>query len=119
MTTSNFPRVASHAARVDLFLYQQAVDTTTPAGRAMFQMLGVFSEFERSMIQSRVKAGLERAKANGKVLGRRPVDAAKEEAIRAGLKAGKGIIKVAKEVGVGNGTVSRIKLEMQTENAVA
>src|ERR1700722_11155151 len=52
-----------HGAKVDLFLLQQGLDTTTPSGRAMFQMLGVFSEFERSMIQSRVKAGLDRAKA--------------------------------------------------------
>ena len=62
-----------HAAGVDLFLHQQALDTTTPAGRAMFGMLGVFSEFERSIIQERVKAGLARAKANGKRLGRKPV----------------------------------------------
>jgi DNA invertase Pin-like site-specific DNA recombinase len=47
-----------HGAKVDLFLLQQGLDTTTPSGRAMFQMLGVFSEFERAMIQSRIKAGL-------------------------------------------------------------
>jgi DNA invertase Pin-like site-specific DNA recombinase len=58
------------AAGVDLFLHQQAVDTTTPSGRAMFQMLGVFGEFERAMIQERVKAGLARARANGRRLGR-------------------------------------------------
>jgi len=52
-----------HAARVDLFLYQQAVDTTTPAGKAMFQMLGVFSEFERAMIRERTSAGLAAARA--------------------------------------------------------
>jgi DNA invertase Pin-like site-specific DNA recombinase len=49
-------------AGCDLYLHQQALDTTTPAGRAMFQMLGVFSEFERSIIRSRVKAGLARAR---------------------------------------------------------
>ena len=43
---------------VDLFLHQQGLDTTTPAGKAMFQMMGVFAEFERSMIQERVRAGL-------------------------------------------------------------
>jgi DNA invertase Pin-like site-specific DNA recombinase len=47
-----------HAAGVDLFLHQQGLDTTTPAGKAMFQMLGVFAEFERSIIQERVRAGL-------------------------------------------------------------
>jgi DNA invertase Pin-like site-specific DNA recombinase len=46
------------AFRIDLFLHQQGLDTTTPAGKAMFQMMGVFAEFERAMIQERVRAGL-------------------------------------------------------------
>jgi hypothetical protein len=59
-----------HAAGVDLFLHRQGIHTTTPGGKAMFQMLGVFAEFERSVIQERVRAGLRRAKAEGKQLGR-------------------------------------------------
>jgi DNA invertase Pin-like site-specific DNA recombinase len=59
-----------HSLKIDLYLHQQGLDTSTPSGRAMFQMLGVFAEFERAMIQSRVKAGLARARANGKTLGR-------------------------------------------------
>jgi DNA invertase Pin-like site-specific DNA recombinase len=59
-----------HALGVDLMLHQQGLDTTTPAGKAMFQMMGVFAEFERAMIRERVKAGLERARAQGKTLGR-------------------------------------------------
>ena len=59
-----------HALGVNLFLHQQGIDTSTPAGKALFQMMGVFAEFERAMIQDRVRAGLERAKAQGKVLGR-------------------------------------------------
>jgi DNA invertase Pin-like site-specific DNA recombinase len=58
-----------HALRIDLYLHQQGLDTTTPAGKAMFQMLGVFAEFERAMIQERVSAGLARAKSEGKRLG--------------------------------------------------
>jgi DNA invertase Pin-like site-specific DNA recombinase len=50
-----------HALKVDLYLHQQGLDTTTPAGKAMFQMMGVFAEFERAMIQERVRAGLRRA----------------------------------------------------------
>ena len=46
-----------HAAGVDLFLHQQGIDTTSPGGKAMFQMLGVFAEFERSIIQERVRVG--------------------------------------------------------------
>jgi DNA invertase Pin-like site-specific DNA recombinase len=55
-----------HALKVDLFLHQQGLDTTTPAGKALFQMLGVFAEFERSIIQERVRAGLARARSEGK-----------------------------------------------------
>ena len=78
-----------HAYGIDLFLHQQGLDTTTPSGRMMFQMLGVFSEFERAMIRERVKSGLERAKAQGKTLGRPRIDPTKEGAIRADLRAGR------------------------------
>jgi DNA invertase Pin-like site-specific DNA recombinase len=99
-----------HAYGIDLFLHQQGLDTTTPSGRMMFQMLGVFAEFERAMIRERVKSGLERAKAQGKRLGRRPIDAGKEAAIRADLLAAKaGIMKLAAAHGVGVGTVQRIR----------
>jgi DNA invertase Pin-like site-specific DNA recombinase len=52
----------------------RGLDTSTPSGRAMFQMLGVFAEFERAMIRERVLAGLARARAEGKQLGRRTVE---------------------------------------------
>ena len=55
-----------HASHIDLFLHQQGLDTTIPGGKATFQMMGVFAEFERSMIQERVRAGLRRAKDDGK-----------------------------------------------------
>jgi len=98
---------------VDLFLHQQGVDTTTPGGKALFQMMGVFAEFERAMIQERVKSGLERAKAQGKTLGRPPIDPEKEEAIRADLRARRaGIMKLAGLHGVGVGTVQRIKVAL-------
>ena len=66
---------------VDLFLHQQGLDTSTTAGKAMFQMLGVFAEFERGIIRERVNAGLARARANGTKLGRRRVDPAVEAKI--------------------------------------
>jgi DNA invertase Pin-like site-specific DNA recombinase len=58
------------AADVDLYLDQQSIDTTTPAGKLMFQITGAFSEFERAMIRQRVKLGLKRATTQGKRLGR-------------------------------------------------
>jgi DNA invertase Pin-like site-specific DNA recombinase len=51
-----------HAKGVDLFLHQQCLDTSTPSGRAMFQMLGVLAEFERGIVRERVNAGLARAR---------------------------------------------------------
>jgi DNA invertase Pin-like site-specific DNA recombinase len=100
-----------HALRIDLFLYQQGLDTTTPAGKAMFQMMGVFSEFERAMIQERVRAGLARARSEGKRLGRPPIPADLEQVIRAALnKPGRteGVRKIAARFGVDPGTVQRI-----------
>jgi DNA invertase Pin-like site-specific DNA recombinase len=110
-----------HALDIDLFLHQQGLDTTTPAGKAMFQMMGVFAEFERSMIRERVNAGLRRAKAAGKTLGRRKLEDEKDterraiaEALRANLReGGVGIRRLAAIHGVGVGTVLRIKADMQ------
>jgi DNA invertase Pin-like site-specific DNA recombinase len=98
-------------AHVDLFLQQQAIDTTTHAGKLFFHMLGAFSEFERGMIRSRVNAGLDRARAAGKVLGRPKVGTDVEEAIRAKLAGGTGVLKTARELGVGTATVQRVRRE--------
>ena len=92
-----------HAKGVDLFLHQQGLDTSTPSGRAMFQMLGVFAEFERAMIRERVMAGLTRAKAEGTRLGRPATvadDAVKVRTIRAARAAGKSIRAIAREHGI-------------------
>ncbi len=79
----------------DLYLHQQALDTSTPSGRMMFQMLGVFSEFERAMIRSRVKAGLERTKAKGTKLGRPSLAPIEVKQIRESLTKGLSIRKAA------------------------
>ena len=100
------------ACGVDLYLDQQSIDTTTPAGKLMFQMTGAFAEFERSMIRQRVKAGLRRAVEQGKQLGRPRIAPELEQRILTQLQKGKGILKVARELGIGTGTVQRIKEEM-------
>jgi DNA invertase Pin-like site-specific DNA recombinase len=99
-------------AHVDLFLHQQAIDTTTPAGRMFFHVTGTFAEFEREMIRSRVNAGLERARARGVKLGRPKVAARIEDAIKERLGAGEGVLRVARALGVGTSTVQRIKADM-------
>jgi DNA invertase Pin-like site-specific DNA recombinase len=103
-----------HALHIDLFLHQQGLDTTTPAGKAMFQMMGVFAEFERSMIAERVRAGLRRAKDEGKHIGRPRIDPEVEKRIREALRApGRtdGVRKIAARFGVNASTVQRINAD--------
>jgi len=99
-----------HALKIDLCLKQQGIDTTTPAGKALFGMMGVFAEFERSIIQERVRAGLERARREGKRLGRPPLDSKLRERIQEALRApGRpGVRKIAEQFGVNPSTVQQI-----------
>jgi DNA invertase Pin-like site-specific DNA recombinase len=100
------------ACGADLYLDQQAIDTTTPMGKLVFQVTGAFAEFERSMIRQRVKAGLRRAVAQGVRLGRPKIDITLEQKAQKHLKKGMGSLKVAKSLGLGTGTVQRIKQGM-------
>jgi DNA invertase Pin-like site-specific DNA recombinase len=104
---------ALEACGVDLYLDQQSIDTTTPAGRLMFQITGAFAEFERSMIRQRVRAGLKRAVESGKQLGRPKIDAAMEKRVQAQLRAKKGMLAIARDLKIGTGTVQRVKREME------
>jgi len=99
------------AAGVAIYADREAMDATTPHGKAMLQMAAVFGELERAMIRERVNAGLARAKAAGKTLGRPKVADKVADAIRARLAAGEGMLKVSKSLGVGVSTVQRIKAE--------
>ncbi len=97
-----------HDKGTDLFLHQQGLDTSTVAGKAMFQMLGVFAEFERGIIRERVNAGLARARAKGTKLGRRTVKPSVEARIRELKAGGMGILKIGRIVGVGTSVVQRV-----------
>jgi len=103
-----------HDKGVDLFLHQQGLDTSTTAGKAMFQMLGVFAEFERGIIRERVNAGLARARAKGTRLGRRPVVSTVEVQIRELRANGDGILKIGKKLGVGTSVVQRVVRGMRS-----
>jgi len=94
--------------KVDLYLHQQALDTSTPSGKAMFGMLGVFAEFERTIIQERVKAGLARARAKGTTLGRPKTDAKIEQQIRNLAAKGVGKVKIARMLGIGVSVTQRV-----------
>src|SRR5258707_10120001 len=97
-----------HEKGVGLFLHQQGLDTTTTAGKAMFQMLGVFAEFERGIIRERVNAGLARAKASGTRLGRRRVKPSVEAQIKELRSKGDGILKIGRTLGIGTSVVQRV-----------
>jgi DNA invertase Pin-like site-specific DNA recombinase len=94
---------------VDLYLHQQALDTGTPSGRALFGMLSVFGEFERAMIRDRVMAGLCRARRDNKRLGRPPMTPIKIDRIRLALDQGKGIRETARLLKVSAAKVSEIR----------
>lgn len=98
-----------NAKGVDLYLHQQALDTSTPSGRAMFGMLSVFADFEREMIISRIKAGLARSTKRS---GRPPLDPQKVERIKRSLSRGVSINATAKQLRVGVATVHRLKQQM-------
>src|SRR5262249_39491819 len=106
-----------HGVGVDLYLDRQGVDTSTPAGKALFQMLGVFAEFERTIIQERIAAGIARARAkgtrSGKPFGRPRLSAERGAAVRAALADGGGIWETGRVVRTGNATVARITAEMR------
>ena len=110
------------ALKIDLYLHSQGLDTSTPTGRAMYQMAGIFAEWERAIIRERVIAGLARARMkgtkSGNPMGRPRISAVKEKAIIESLKAGNGIIKTARLVGVGTGTVERVRRTMKSHEVV-
>lgn len=98
----------------DLYLHQQAIDTSTPSGRMLFQMLGVFAEFERAILKSRIRAAHDRCRANGIRIGRPPMSVSRAEKVQKALKDGHSIRAVAAATGVSTATVQRVKRSMQT-----
>ncbi len=99
------------ALNIDLYLYKQGIDTSTSMGRAFFHMAGIFAEFEREIIKDRVMAGLERAKAQGKTLGRPQIPETTIEAIKEDRAEGMSIRKIAAKHGVSVGAVHKASRE--------
>lgn len=98
----------------DLYLHQQAVDTSTPSGRMLFQMLAVFAEFERAIITTRIKSGLDRARANGVQFGRPNLSLDRRTKVQKALIDGLSIRQAAKATGVSTASVQRIRRSMKT-----
>ena len=101
--------VQLHSAGVDLYLKEQAVDTTKPEGRTVFQMARIFADAEGAMRRQDLRVGIARARQSGKRLGRPQIDPGRAAAIRASLADGLSIRKAAKQHGVGISTVQRLK----------
>jgi DNA invertase Pin-like site-specific DNA recombinase len=111
-----FARSVSHLLRaleafkalgIDFVSFSEQMDTSTPAGKMVFTVLGAVAELERSLIVERVRAGLRNARAKGKRLGRPrvAVDAARIGRLR---EQGLSWASIARELGVGEGTVRRL-----------
>lgn len=102
----------------DLYLHQQAIDTSTPSGRMLFQMLGVFAEFERSLITARVKAGQDRARARGVRFGRPSLPEDRLDRVRRALADGQSSIRtIAKKTRVSTATVMRVKRSLNGQES--
>lgn len=101
-----------------LFIHSQGLDTSTPAGKMLFQVLGSIAEFERELIIARVNAGLDRARSQGKVLGRPTIPSLKRKAIREALMAGASVRETAKRTRVAVGTVAAVRKSLIAEGAL-
>ena len=98
-----------HSKNVGMYFHQQSIDSTTPSGKAMLQMAGVFAEFERGMLRERVLSSHARARAEGKTIGRpSQINDALKTSIQFMRDKGVGIKKIAKELNVGVGTVYKV-----------
>ena len=110
-----------HGVGCDLYLHVQGLDTTTPAGKAMFQMLGVFAEFEGSIIKERIAAGIDRAREqgtkSGKPFGRPTISAKTRDAILAARAEGLSIRETARAAGVSVGKAHGVIKEAEADAA--
>ncbi len=105
------------ALGVDLIVVDQGIDTSTPAGRLLFNVLGAIGEFELDLIRERTRAGLHAARKRGKRLGRPRVHVPLSKA-RSLLAQGLSVTGAARELGVSRATLQRALKNVQSESAV-
>lgn len=96
------------AIGVDFISKTDQIDTTSPAGRALFAMISAFAQFERDIISERIKAGLDRARAEGREPGRPPRPDAQKQEIRKLRQQGLSYSQIANKTGIPRSTVSVI-----------
>lgn len=95
------------AANVGIYFHKQAIDTSTPSGKLLFNLVAVFSSYEREIIRERVLAGLEKARANGVKLGRKPLAPITAKQIKERRDRGDSVRKIARALDISIATVSR------------
>ena len=100
---------------VDFISFQENVDTTTPQGKLVFQIMGSLAEFESSLISTRVKAGMKRAKKQGKHIGRAKIDRKKQKKIEELLAKGYSVRWISQEVNVALSTAQKYAKQLQSE----
>ncbi len=96
------------AKGVALKVLDQAIDTTTPSGRLMFNMLGSIAQFERELMLERQREGIAKAKAEGKYKGRKPTAQAKGSEVKRLRLEGVGPTAIARQLGISRASVYRI-----------
>ena len=99
-----------HSKKVDVYFHQQKIDTTTPAGKMCFSICGAVAEWERGMVQERIKAGLERAKAQGKKLGGPTVSMKIQTKAQEMYDVGMSFRKIGRELGIHHATAKKYVL---------
>ncbi len=106
-----------HSVGCDLYIHQSGIDTSTPSGKMMFQMCGVFAEFERGMIRERVLIGQERAKKQGKHIGRPSnLNEGLVSSIKFMREQGLGIRKIASELRIGVSTIYKVLKQQESSS---
>lgn len=103
----------------DLYVDREALDTTTAAGRLMYHVIAAVAELEREFLVERTKAGMARARAQGKRIGRPPASPALKDAIRSLRAGGMGMDRIARELKCGKGLSQRVCREYDAEHRVA
>jgi DNA invertase Pin-like site-specific DNA recombinase len=89
---------------VNFISYQENIDTTTPQGEMIFTVMASLAQFESALISERVKAGMARAKAQGKRISRDPIAKGTQNRIAELHAQGVSLHQISKQLGVGYGT---------------
>lgn len=97
---------------INFISYQESIDTTTPTGQLMFTLLASFAQFERSIIQERVRAGLDKARAKGKKLGR-PKVLLDLDALAELKKLGLSLRQISKKLDIPKSTIGKYLKQIQ------